>query len=268
METKAYLMIKVDRENGNGHTAELVKELEAMSEVEAVIPVSGKYDLMAVATVDTPKKVAGVADQIQAKDWVKGLHILKVEAAVPNPFLDEVLATPGGETLRHCHQCGMCSASCPNVGQMDYSPRRIIALVRAGRRFEVLSSNTMWTCASCYLCTARCPQNVKITDIMHALERLSVRRSLQYGRNTATMYKIFIDTIKSNGVICEVGMMSKFYFSTILTGKMNPLIVFRMLPVAAKLLSHRRMPIRAAKMKEQKQLNAILKKAQALGGTQ
>lgn len=260
METKAYFMIKMERaEGGNGHR-DAVAELEAMPEVEAVDPVSGEYDLIVVATVDAPVRVAAVANKIQVKEWVKNLHILKVEPAAPNPFLDEVISTPGGESIRWCVQCGMCSASCPNVAQMNYSPRKTIALIRAGRRYDVLTSNSMWVCASCYLCTARCPKDVTITDLMHALERLAVRHGLHSGHATPAMYRAFVDSIKSNGRVHEVGMMMKFYLKT------NPLAALKMLPVGLRLLSHGRMPLRARKIKGTRQLKTIMEKAEALGG--
>ena len=266
METKTYLMIKMEREDGGDGHKNAVKELEAMPEVESVAPVSGEYDLVGVAMVETPKGVAGVANKIQAKEWVKSLHVLKVEPAAPNPFLYEVCTTPGGESMRWCAQCGMCSASCPNVAQMDYSPRKIIALIRAGRRYDVLTSNTMWICASCYLCTVRCPRGVKITELMHALERLSTRHSLSYGRTTPAMYRAFIDSIKRNGRVHELGMMLKFYLSTILTGKINPLATIKMLPLALKLLLHGRVSIKPTKIKGNEQLKAIVERARALGG--
>jgi len=275
METKAYLMIKMDKEDGgDGHT-NAVKELEAIPEVETVASVSGEYDLVGIAMVDTPKRVAGVVDKIQAKEWVKSLHILTVEPTTPNPFLDEVCSTPGGESIRWCAQCGLCSASCPNVAQMDYSPRKIIALVRAGMRYDALTSNTMWICASCYLCTVRCPKGVKITELMHALERLSTRRGLTYGGATPAMYRAFIDSIKSNGRIHELGMMIRFYLSTlltksylqaVLTRKANPLDTIKMLPLALKLLLHGRMSIKPTKIKGSQQLKTIVERAQALGG--
>ena len=214
--------------------------------------------------------------RIEAKDWVKSLHILKVEPAQPNPFLDEVCSLPGGECVRWCMQCGMCSASCPNVGQMDYSPRKTIALIRAGRRYDVLTSNTMWTCASCYLCTARCPKDVKITELMHSLERLAARHNLRNEEvSTPAMYKAFVNSIKNNGRVFEMGMMMRFYLSTlltksylwaVLTRKANPLDIIGMLPLALKLMSHGRMSIKPKKIKGVEQLKTIVEKAQALGG--
>ncbi len=266
METKTYFVVKMNKENGGDGYEEAIRELKATLEMETVEPVSGDYDLLGVATVDTPEEVASAVDRIEAQKWVKSLHILKVEPAAPNPFLDEVCSTPGGESIRWCAQCGMCSASCPNVTQMDYSPRKIIALIRAGRRYDVLTSNTMWICASCYLCTARCPRGVKITDLMHALERLSSRRSLDHGKTTPAMYRAFINSIKNNGRVYELGMMIKFYLSTLLTGKLNPLDTVKMLPLALKLLLHGRMSIKPTKIKGNEQLKTIVERAQALGG--
>ena len=276
METKAYFMVKTDRAAGGDGYAETIRELEAMPEVESVEPVSGEYDLVVIATVDAPIRVVLVANKIQAKKWVKSLHVLNVEPAQPNPFLDEVCSTPGGECVNWCVQCGMCSASCPNVDKMDYSPRKAIALIRAGRRYDVLTSNTMWVCASCYLCTVRCPRDVKPTELMHALERLSVRHGLHNGgTSTPAMYKAFVDSIKGNGRVFEMGMMMKFYLSTlltksylqaVLTGKTNPLATIKMLPLALKLLLHGRMSIKPRKIKGTKQIKTIVERAQALGG--
>ena len=278
MGINAYLMIKVGTmDGGNGHR-DAVKELEAMPEVAAVEPVSGEYDLVVEATIDIPTRVRVIADKIQAKKWVESVHVLKVEPAEPNPFLDEVCSLPGGECVRWCMQCGMCSASCPNVSQMDYSPRKMIALIRAGRRYDVLTSNTMWICASCYLCTARCPKDVKITELMHSLERLAARHSLRNeGVSTPAMYKAFVDSIKRNGRVHEVGIMMQFYLSTlltksylraVLTRKANPLDTIGMLPVALQLLLHRRMAIMPKKIKGVKQLKTIVERAQTLGGAQ
>jgi len=253
-------MIRMKRANGGGNREVALKGLKAMPEVEAVMPVfSGDYDV--IAMVDAPVKVEEIAKRIEALEWVKSLQVLKVEPAAPNPFLEEVCSLPGGECVRWCMQCGMCSASCPNASKMDYSPRKIIALIRAGRRYDVLTSNSMWVCASCYLCTARCPKDVKITELMHSLERLAAQHGL---RNTAVatpiMYEAFVDSIRGNGRVHEVGMMMRFYLKT------NPFAALRMVPVASQLMLHRRMAFMPRRIKGAEQIKAMVKKAQALGG--
>ena len=260
MGISTYFIIKVDKTAGGDSHLDAVKELEVIPEVETIVPVSGEYDLIVEAKVDIPISMGAVARIIEAKEWVKSLQVLKVEPAEPNPFLDEVCSLPGGEGVRWCMQCGMCSASCPNVSQMVYSPRKTIALIRAGRRHDVLTSNSMWVCASCYLCSVRCPQNVTITDLMHALERLAVRHGLQSGHATPAMYRAFIDSIKSNGRVHELEMMMKFYLKT------NPLAALKMLPVGLRLLSHGRMSIKRTKIKGSEQLKTIVERARALGG--
>jgi heterodisulfide reductase subunit C len=182
-------------------------------------------------------------------------------------FLEEVCSIPGGESVRWCIQCGMCSASCPNAAQMDNSLRRTIALIRAGRRRDVLTSNTMWVCASCYLCTVRCPKEVKITELMHTLERLATHHGLTTKRTTtADMYRAFVNSIKSNGRVHELGMMMNFYLPSILKGKINPFSLVGMLPLALNLMSHGRMVIMPKKTKGAEQVRTIVNRAKALGG--
>ena len=178
-------------------------------------------------------------------------------------FVDEISAIPGGESIRLCIQCGTCTASCPNADRMDHTPSQLIAMARAGMRDEVLSSNAMWYCLSCYLCTVRCPRGIKQTDLMHALEYLSVREGLSHGGTlTPTMYRSFNHFACSLGSLPEFGFMVWFHLLT------NPLRAFRMLPIALGLLLHGRLSIRARRLTPAgtNQLRAILDKAESLGG--
>jgi len=189
-------------------------------------------------------------------------------------FLAEVVSMPGGIKIRECIQCGTCTGSCPNAEKMDHAPREIIALIRAGLREEVLTSNSMWYCLSCYRCTVRCPRDIKPTDLMHSLECLAVRHGLSTNRSrTPAMYKSFVDSIKSNGRVHELGFMMSFYMRTIPSYFRNlrtePFAIFGlfgMLPLAWGLLSHGRLPLRPEKIKGKKELKAILDKAHSLGG--
>jgi len=79
MGTKAYFMINVDSQIAqlDNYYVGAVNELMAIPEVECVEPVSGIYDLM--VKVDVPIRVVLVANKILAKEWVRRLHVLKVE---------------------------------------------------------------------------------------------------------------------------------------------------------------------------------------------
>jgi heterodisulfide reductase subunit C len=99
---------------------------------------------------------------------------IKYEAERDRDFARWVTEQTGGDNLRHCIQCGVCSATCPLSLYMDYTPRRLINLAREGFKKEVLSSFTIWLCASCYACRCDCPKKIQVTDIMYALKRRAI----------------------------------------------------------------------------------------------
>ena len=79
-------------------------------------------------------------------------------------FYETVLeATPDGERLRLCLECGNCSGICPFGYLMVYPPSRLIAALRADRFEKVLSTDAIWMCVSCYACTAVCPSQIPLT---------------------------------------------------------------------------------------------------------
>jgi heterodisulfide reductase subunit C len=93
------------------------------------------------------------------------------------PFSNEVgdmLYATHDNPITNCLQCGTCSGSCPAVEFMDHSPRKMIGMIRANMKEEVLASNTYWSCASCYQCTVRCPAGIDIAELMYALKRYSM----------------------------------------------------------------------------------------------
>src|ERR1700690_1813762 len=87
---------------------------------------------------------------------------IKYESELDRTFGERIARLAYGENLFGCIQCGTCSGTCPMSTYMDFTPRKIIAMVRAGFRDEVLSNHTVWICASCYSCTVECPKSIKI----------------------------------------------------------------------------------------------------------
>jgi heterodisulfide reductase subunit C len=91
-------------------------------------------------------------------------------------FKFEVAEEAEGAGITRCFACGTCTAGCP-VREIDakYNPRKIIRMVILGMREEVLSSDYIWLCSTCYTCYDRCPQGVHLTSIMTALRNIAAR---------------------------------------------------------------------------------------------
>ncbi|UCC93431.1 MAG: 4Fe-4S dicluster domain-containing protein [Thermoplasmata archaeon] len=116
-------------------------------------------------------------------------------------FAQRVASTPGGEHILDCYACGTCSASCPiRAIDDEFNPRRIIRLALLGLKDEVLQSEFIWLCTGCYICQERCPQDVRITELMTAFRNVAVEEG--YPHPTV---KAIADMVAEHGIIMEIG---------------------------------------------------------------
>lgn len=92
-------------------------------------------------------------------------------------FKYEISRMHGGEKLMRCFQCGTCTSDCPIARFSDtYRPRQIIRMTQLGLKDRVLDSDTLWLCASCFICTDRCPQDVEVASVIRVLRNLAVEK--------------------------------------------------------------------------------------------
>ena len=82
-----------------------------------------------------------------------------------------------GENVHKCMQCGTCSGGCPMADQMDAPPRKIMLLSHMGLKSAVSDSNTVWLCATCNTCYARCPRGLDLPRIMEAIRQMTLREN-------------------------------------------------------------------------------------------
>ena len=85
-----------------------------------------------------------------------------------------------GQNLNLCYQCGKCSAGCPMSFAMDLLPNQIMRLVQLGLEEDIANSKTVWLCASCFTCTARCPKGVDLSRVIETLRLLTLRKNTDY----------------------------------------------------------------------------------------
>jgi len=140
---------------------------------------------------------------------------IKYQAELDGNFAKEIASTPGCDNLFSCIQCGKCSGTCPLSIYMDYTPRRVIAMTRAGFKEEVLQSQTIWLCASCYSCTVECPKEIKITDVMYALKQRAIRDKVYPKRfPTPILAREFFSSIWKYGRNTESWLIVRMYLKS------------------------------------------------------
>lgn len=167
-------------------------------------------------------------------------------------------ATPGGETLLTCLQCGTCGGSCPSGADMDHTPRRLFAMIDAGQREEVLRSNTPWYCVSCYYCMERCPKEIPITDIMYTLKQMSIEEKLYDDSDAPDWSQSFIGMMEQYGRSFELGLATRYH----LTHK--PLSKTNLGSFGLNMLTRDRLALRPERIENLDQFHAILDKAKEL----
>ncbi len=115
-------------------------------------------------------------------------------------FKYQIAEEPGGENFKACFACGACTAGCPvRAINEKYNPRKIIRMALLGMKERVLSSEFIWLCSTCYTCQERCPQDVKLTEVMNAIKNIAVREGYVHPSFTAQ-----IDALKANGRLYEI----------------------------------------------------------------
>lgn len=168
---------------------------------------------------------------------------------------------PEGTKWKTCIQCGTCGGSCPTAYAMDYSPREIFALLKAGFIEKALKANTIWLCASCYLCTVRCPKGIPQTDVMYALKNFAGENNLYPENSTApVLAHTFVDIINKYGRNSEGELITKFYLKT------NPLGLLKSAPLGLQLMAHKRMSLSQKKIKGYEDIKKIIDKTKTMGG--
>jgi heterodisulfide reductase subunit C len=93
-------------------------------------------------------------------------------------FRDEIKSMPHGKELSACFACSTCTAACPIASVWKYKPHQLIRMIILGMKEEVLSSNEIWLCLTCFQCQERCPQNVRVTDIFFDCKNLASEQKM------------------------------------------------------------------------------------------
>ncbi|HCW51994.1 MAG TPA: heterodisulfide reductase subunit C [Clostridiales bacterium] len=170
-------------------------------------------------------------------------------------FLAEVDAMAATQ-VEACYQCGKCSGGCPLSYAMDYQPRQIMRLVQMGLDEEALRSRTIWICATCYTCTARCPRDIDIAGVMDALRVTALRRGVRPAeRNVGVFHRLFLDYVRCAGRSYELGLIFMY--------KLRTLRLTEDLALGLKMFTRGKLAIRPEASRGRDEVLAIFREAAA-----
>jgi len=83
----------------------------------------------------------------------------------------------GGKDLTACFQCAKCSAGCPVSDKVNIQIHEVMRMLLFGLK-EVLETDMVWLCTTCYTCQERCPQGIEITDILFGLKNMAFKKGI------------------------------------------------------------------------------------------
>jgi heterodisulfide reductase subunit C len=116
-----------------------------------------------------------------------------------------------GEDVCRCYQCLKCSTGCPMAEAMDILPHQVIRMAQLGRGEELLHSETIWVCVSCYTCSIRCPNDIHIAHIMDALRELALKQGVPPKRERVVLFhQLFLASIREYGRVYEAKLLAKY----------------------------------------------------------
>lgn len=154
-----------------------------------------------------------------------------------NPALQEEILQNCSVDISTCMECGKCSGGCSNGHIFDFTPRKIIQLIKLGQEEKLLHLDAIWVCLSCQLCVDRCPSGIDIPRIMDYLREKAYYKGVPATREEVKLFhELMLKSISKTGRVAEAplaiafNLKTKQYFKDadlgcrmFFKGKLNPL---------------------------------------------
>ncbi len=163
----------------------------------------------------SPALPQGKETVLKTKDDSESRSPVSIGGVTPDSRLRDLVERLSGQKVADCYQCGECTAGCPVAFAMDLMPNQVTRLVQLGLAEEVLACRTIWLCAGCQTCVARCPQLVEPSAIMDALRQIAAERGIKAPEGEIeAFHKAFLNSVERSGRVHEMGMIAELKLKT------------------------------------------------------
>jgi heterodisulfide reductase subunit C2 len=131
------------------------------------------------------------------------------------PTLATEIEAATGINPATCYQCGKCSAGCPMASESDLRPHQVMRRVMYGSRERALQDESIWLCLTCETCSARCPNGCDPARVIDAVRELALESGqAQMPRSIGAFHRAFLEQIRTNGRLHEVGLVMDYKLKT------------------------------------------------------
>lgn len=146
---------------------------------------------------------------------------------------------------------------------MDFTPMQIVRMLHLGMKDKVLSSSTIWVCASCYNCASRCPRGLDIPMIMSGLKNMAIKENIPAKiQIKPKFHKSFSEIVQKYGRMHEPELFMK------ISNKTAPKTMMQNAAFGLTLLRKGKLNLKAPKVKQKAQWSKLFKDASKEGSSQ
>ena len=184
---------------------------------------------------------------------------------IPDYSLLEEIETVGPFQTGACFQCRKCTNGCPVTFAMDLYPDEVIRMAILGQRKTVLGCRTIWVCSACETCTTRCPNEVKIAEIMDCLKEMAIQTGVPCPQpKISKLHETFLNNINTWGRVYETALLPTYWLkSGELKDKWHSGTVRGDIKLGIQMLSKGRLPLLPKPIKGKKEVRKILRQAES-----
>jgi len=131
--------------------------------------------------------------------------------AVTEPTFARTIQARSHEPVMRCFYCQKCSIGCPSAFAMDCQPAQVLKMVQLGQKEALLKSRAIWLCIGCETCGTRCPNDIRINNVMDVLKEMALEEGVKPAeKEVYALHRSFLNSIKRFGRVHEMTMIAEY----------------------------------------------------------